>query len=111
MSQLSLDLSHPVSHRHDPVTSKEAERTVTDSGIRKSNNEKVAWLVARYPGKTASELAMLVTQHFGDDLGNTDDKRLFEVRRRLSDMNHIHVKQGDPRKALLSKREVTWYPR
>jgi hypothetical protein len=106
--QLSFDLKHPVSHRHDPVTSKEAEASITQSGVRKTNNERVAWLVARYPNKTASELAQLCTEHFDDALGDTPDKRLFEIRRRLSDMNDIHVQQGDARKALLSKREVTW---
>lgn len=106
--QQSFNLTHPVSHCHDPITSHEAENAVTASGIRRTNNEKVAWLVARYPDRTASELAVLVPQHFGDDLGDTDDKRLFEVRRRLSDMNTIHVEQGEPRKALLSKREMTW---
>jgi len=113
MNQQPLDL-HPVSHRNDPATSKDAERKVTDSGKRKSNNEKVAWLVSRWPGLTPSEYAVHAFNEYGLQLGDTPDKRIFEVRRRLSDMNGIHVRRGtkdEARLGLLANKESVWYPR
>lgn len=101
-----LDLRQPVSHTHDPETSHAAERSITASGARKTHNEHVAWLVARWPGKTASELAALELAHFPQ---NPLD--LIEIRRRLSDMHHIHMRQGEARLGLLAKREVTWFPK
>jgi hypothetical protein len=119
MHQESFNLTHPVSHSHDPDTSKAAERSITDSGKRKSNNQRVAWLVARYPGKTASELEIHAMREFYhskqlNPLGATTDKRLFEIRRRLSDMNGIHVQRGTKDQArigLLKNKESVWFPR
>lgn len=117
--QAEFNLTHPVSHSRDPDTSKAVERSITVSGARKSNNQRVAWLVARYPGKTPSELEALCTQHLFDrtqrnPLGDTPDKRLFEIRRRLSDMNGIHVRRGEKHEArmgLLKNKESIWWPK
>lgn len=99
-------------HRQDPQTSKDAARSITDSGKRKSHNEKVHWLVCRYPGMTASELAERAGMGLlGDE---TFDQLLFEIRRRLSDMNGIHVRRGEKQEArigLLKNRESVWYPK
>ena len=113
MHQESFNLTHPVSHTVDPITSKDAERKVTANGQRKSNNQRVAWLVARYPGKTASELAEEAFRRFGDELGDNIHSVIFEVRRRLSDMNSIHVRRGtkdEARIGLLKNKESVWYP-
>jgi len=114
MIQESFNLTHTVSHSHDPDTSKIVERYITDSGKRKSNNQRVAWLVARYPGKTASELAEEAFRRFGDELGDNIHSVIFEVRRRLSDMNGIHVRRGDKHEArigLLKNKESIWWPK
>lgn len=111
MQQQDFNLTHAVSHSHDPETSKDSERKVTASGARKSNNQRVAWLVARYPGKTASELAEEAFRRFGDDLGDNIHSVIFEVRRRLSDMNGIHVERGTKEEArigLLKNKESIW---
>lgn len=117
--EIGKDLG-PVSHTHDPETSKAAERSITDSGARRTNNQWVAWAVARWPGKTASEITDKLcapqvycnfTQTF-QELGI--DKALIEVRRRLSDMNGIHVRRGEKHEArigLLKNKESVWYPR
>ena len=107
--QMSFSLDHPVSHRHDPVTSKEAERAVTDSGARKSNNRTVWELVCRYPNLTASELTIQALQTDIVFYNMGYDKALIEVRRRLSDMlcKRMLV-QGDVKHGLLKKQEVTW---
>lgn len=119
MNQESFDLTHPISHRNDPQTSKEVEQKISTNGKRKSNNQRVAWLVARYPGKTPSDLEALCIQHLFDrtqrnPLGDTPDKRLFEIRRRLSDMNGIHVRRGEKHEArmgLLKNKESVWWPK
>lgn len=113
--QQEFNLTHPVSHSRDPDTSKAAERSITASGKRKSNNQRVAWLVGRYPGKTASELTEKALCIEGSGfLGEQFDKILIEVRRRLSDMNGIHVRRGEKHEArfgLLKNRESVWYPK
>lgn len=114
MQQESFDLQHPVSHKIDPDTSKAAERSITDSGQRKTHNEKVAWLICRHPGMTASETTSEAMIRFGNDLGDTFDKALIEVRRRLSDMNDIHVRRGEKNEArigLLKNKESVWWPK
>lgn len=113
--QQEFNLTHPVSHSRDPDTSKAVERSITDSGKRKSNNQRVAWLVARYPGYTASELTIRGEQHFEDTFpAKQFDKSLIEVRRRLSDMNGIHVRRGEKHEArmgLLKNKESIWWPK
>lgn len=110
MNQIDIFEHHPLSHRHDPSTSKEAEQRMEESGKLTSNQSKVAWLVARYPDKTASELTKAAAEHFGTELGETFDKALIEVRRRLSSMRDIHVTadQDNPRIGLLKGKEMTW---
>lgn len=112
--EIGKDLG-PVSHTHDPDTSKAAERSITDSGKRRSHNQNVAWLVARYPGKTASELADAAAYHKIHELHSMSfDARLIEVRRRLSDMNGIHVRRGEKHEArigLLKNKESIWWPK
>lgn len=114
MHQQDFNLQHPVSHTRDPETAKDAERKVTASGARKSNNQRIAWLVARYPGLTASELTnQAMTNWFAwQQMGF--DKALIEVRRRLSDMNGIHVERGTKEEArigLFKNKESIWRPR
>jgi len=114
MQQEIFDLRHPVSHKNGPETEKAAERSINDSGARKSNNQRVAWLVARYPGKTASELTEEYLKAWIECGAISFDKMIIEVRRRLSDMNGIHVRRGDKSEArigLLKNRESIWYPR
>lgn len=100
---------HPLSHTHDPITSYAAERSIRDSGALETHNKLVAWLVARYPGRTASELW---------DLAIVSDRRqefygwdLQEIRRRLTTNMPAHVYQGEARIGLRKKREVTWFPK
>ena len=117
--QAEFNLTHPISHSRDPDTSKAVERSITDSGKRKSNNQRVAWLVARYPGLTPSELEVWAMEKYysrehANPLGDTADKRLFEIRRRLSDMNGIHVRRGEKHEArigLLKNKESIWWPK
>lgn len=122
MQQQALNL-HPVSHTHDPETSKSMERSITLSGKRKSNNEKVAWLVCRYPGKTASEITDIAMSNYSTlTSSGLDchifaqmgfDKALIEIRRRLSDMNGIRVRRGtkdEARIGLLKNKESVWHP-
>lgn len=116
MQQQDFNPTHAVSHSHDPETSKDAERKVTESGARKSNNQRVAWLVARYPGKTASELTELAMLHHHELFYYmaSKDALLIEIRRRLSDMNGIHVERGTKDEAridLLKNKESIWRPR
>lgn len=77
------------------------------SGLMKTHNQKMAWMVARYPGKTASEYWDLMEQvpqlYEGWDLQ--------EVRRRLTTIKDIHAVQGKARIGLRKKPEVTWYPK
>ena len=115
--EIGKDLG-PVSHTHDPDTSKAVERSITDSGKRKSNNQRVAWLVARWPGRTASELSKEAPKQFQEfmNLAITQGKGavLIEVRRRLSDMNGIHVRRGEKHEArigLLKNKESIWWPK
>jgi hypothetical protein len=116
MHQESFNLTHQVSHTADPITSKDAERKVTANGQRKSNNQRVAWLVARYPGKTASELWHLYETEVpvSFEESETGPKDIYEIRRRLSDMNGIHVRRGtkeEARLGLLKNRESIWWPK
>lgn len=114
MQQQDFNLTHAVSHSHDPETSKDSERKVTASGQRKSNNQRVAWLVARYPNQTASDLTQLARIEWYDFYEMGFDKALIEVRRRLSDMNGIHVERGtkeEARMGLLKNKESIWRPR
>ena len=111
--EIGKDLG-PVSHTHDPETSKAVERSITDSGKRKSNNQRVAWLTARFPGQTASELTAFGLTNFPDWSEGIFDKMLIEVRRRLSDMNGIHVRRGEKHEArmgLLKNKESIWWPK
>lgn len=112
--QQEFNLTHPVSHSRDPETSKAVERSITDSGKRKSNNHKVAWLVARFPGMTASELTQKAMDYNSSFAFMGEDKALIEVRRRLSDMNGIHVRRGEKHEArigLLKNKESIWWPK
>lgn len=109
--QTEFNLTHPVSHSRDPDTSKAAERSITDSGKRKSNNQRIHWVVCRWPGMTASELTDSAMGYYQDFKEMGFDKALIEVRRRLSDMHHKHTRQGDKRMGKLNNLEVTWYPK
>ena len=101
-------------HRQDPQTSKDAARSITDSGKRKSHNEQVAWAVARYPGMTASELSQKLRGYFPGFSLMSEDAAIIETRRRLSDMNGIHVRRGEKHEArmgLLKNKESIWWPK
>lgn len=118
MNQQEFNLTHPVSHSRDPDTSKAVERSITDSGKRKSNNQHVAWMVARWPGKTASEYTLMDHESSLAEMKSLGemsfDARLIEVRRRLSDMNGIHVRRGEKHEArigLLRNKESIWWPK
>lgn len=112
--QQEFNLTHPVSHSRDPDTSKAVERSITDSGKRQTNNQRVVWLVARYPKCTASELAFHAGNLFDPFKEMSEDACLVEVRRRLSDMNGIHVRRGEKHEArmgLLKNKESIWWPK
>lgn len=111
--EIGKDLG-PVSHTHDPDTSKAAERSITDSGARNSNNQRVAYCVHRWPGLTASELTQKAMDTSSVFASMGDDKAIIEVRRRLSDMNGIHVRRGEKHEArigLLKNKESVWWPK
>lgn len=106
--------SRTIVHRNDPDTSHIAAEKVTQSGQRRSNNHAIAWLVARFPGRTASELSHAARSHYPWFLAMSADASLIETRRRLSDMNGIHVQRGtkdEARIGLLRNKESIWRPK
>ncbi len=95
----------PVSHKHDPSTSKEAEKRITRSGERKSHADLVLALVVASPGRTATEIG---EQLWPDDLRG----QIGKARRRLSDLKT----NGDVYSRILvaedgkKETESRWWP-
>ena len=102
----SFDIRTPASHSHDPETSHKAEADMHSTGLMETHNKTIAWWVARFPGKTASEYWAMI-----DGLKGYEEWDLQEVRRRLTTIKDIHAIQGDARVGLRKKREVTWWPK
>lgn len=93
----------PASHRHDPITSIEAERDVSRGGGQRETHRRIVLdAVRNAPGQTASGYASMLHME------------LIEVRRRLSDLKYSTpplVEMGEPVMARgRSKREMTWLP-
>lgn len=108
MSQRELfdDLTYPPgSHRHDPETSQEAERTLTQSGRRQRHGRLVLELVRRYPGCTAIELWQLASEEERAILREPQ-----EVRRRLVDLiyQNLVTQQAARPCRVRGTRMVTW---
>ena len=95
----------PASHKHDPSTSKEAEKRITRSGERKSHADLVLALVVASPGRTATEIG---EQLWPDDLRG----QIGKARRRLSDLKT----NGDVYSRILvaedgkKETESRWWP-
>lgn len=88
----------PVSHTHDPATSKEAEADINKTGTRVRDIELVMGLVTAHPGHTSTELA---------DIGHLT---LYKVRRRLSDLkNQGRIFYGGKVKRGGQRAAMTWY--
>lgn len=100
--QLSLLSAVPASHRDDPAPSRQAERAVTESGSRATNQHRVLEGVRRHPGLTSKELAARL---------NMDR---VEVARRLPDLKNVHVWQGAARVCTADpgnhRKATTWWP-
>lgn len=105
-ARASFDIRTPASHSHDPETSHKAEADMHSTGLMETHNKTIAWWVARFPGKTASEYWAMI-----DGLKGYEEWDLQEVRRRLTTIKDIHATQGDARVGLRKKREVTWFPK
>jgi len=84
----------PVSHRHDPDTSREAEEAITSSGQRASDADIVLRCVRAYPGLTGSEIAKTL----GWDL--------YKVRRRLSDLHNRNALEMTGRRVARHRRRA-----
>lgn len=93
----------PASRRHDPVTSKEADRAISNSGKRSGDVMKAAALVNQYPGSTCRELA---------SKGVMDNESL---HKRLPDAVAAGlITKGIERRCMTSSRNLraaTWWPK
>jgi len=97
----------PVSHTHDPSTSKEAEKKITKSGSRQTDAELVLAKVRLSPGKTAREIGKKLWPEDKDK-----EERTGKARRRLSDLKNIGAVY---RRTLTDQdgtkeRESRWWP-
>lgn len=96
--------THPVTHRADPETSREAASSHIASGNRERNANIVLELVKRFPGSTAVEL--------WEQAGDAQQvlKEMQEVRRRLVDLESAGVAcKGDARPCKVkSTKMVVW---
>lgn len=54
---IDVALDQPIARRSDPVTSQEAARSITDSGVRGEQHRIVLDLVKHHPRSTSLELA------------------------------------------------------
>lgn len=107
--EIGFDIRTPASHSTDPATSHKAEADMRSSGDMETHNKAIAWLVARYPGCTASEYFELSQRM--ENINRFYAWDLQEVRRRLTTIKDIHAVQGKARMGLRKKPEVTWYPK
>ena len=94
-------LFKPASRSTDLETSHAAEKTVTESGARKTQAQQVLELLKRYPGNTSAELAYL---------GGTLNR--WQTARRLPDLEHNGLAHKGKAKhcAIAKKSSVTWWP-
>lgn len=103
-AKLQGDLFRPATHNTDPATSHRAEEQETRSGRRKAHALKVLSLVQLHPGWTATAIAQTLA---GDpDFSTESHKRLYQVRRRLSDLKNLGVVRQQRIKIV---REVLWF--
>ena len=99
MTQTAPSRFPQASHTRGPVTEREAEREVTESGDRQTHLTAVIETVRLYPGLPASSIARQL---------NMD---VVEVRRRLTDGFKMgELVQGAPIRMPGEKRQVTWFP-
>ncbi len=104
-AQQSEFIFPPVSHRHDPSTSKEAEKRIMRTGQRKTQANLVLALVVASPGRTATEIGERL---WPDDLRG----QIGKARRRLSDLKN----SGDIYSRVLidatgkNETESRWWP-
>ena len=97
----------PVSHTHDPTSSKEAEKQITQSGRRQTDAKRVLATVRLSPGKTAREIGKKLWPEDKDK-----EERTGKARRRLSDLKNI----GEVYHRTLTdqdgtkERESRWWP-
>lgn len=95
----------PRSHTHDPETSREAEARSAPRAA--THREWVLGAVRAHPGLTGSEYADMAA---GDPLFSGDPhRRLYEVRRRLSDLAHMRPPRIESYR-VRGKREACWRP-
>lgn len=96
---LHKPLLPPSSHRHDPATSKHAERTYARRG---TDLAAVVDAVRERPGSTGRQIAAALG--WGDDL--------YRVRRRLSDGRNMGlIRRGPAEKIEGCKPECSWWPK
>ena len=92
MEQLDLLSDTPASRNTDPATSHIAERNVTASGVRATQQHIVLDLVRRYPGLSSAELAMQSKK-------GTKELDRWQVARRTADLASANlIESGEPRK-------------
>lgn len=99
MIQKDLFSDNPISRKTDPISSHEAARMITDSGIRGKQQREVLKLVIDNPGRTSRELSA----------SSIYDR--YVVARRLPELEDAGlVKKGDIKKCWYSdKNAVIWW--
>ena len=88
----------PVSHKHDPSTSKEGAREVTRSGRRASQANRVMDAVRTFPGLTAGEIGTIT------ELGHV------RAQRRLSDLKNLDKVFADGKMKFEGNNQSRWWP-
>jgi hypothetical protein len=108
VTQLGLDLTPPRTHAGDPASSHRAEERMRKSGRLSLQQRIVLNCVRNTPGKTASQLSILLDHHPGSplyfDFGGHE--RLCQVRRRLSDLRAMGKVR---RHHTAGQRESRWF--
>lgn len=107
-SQLPLSFPQPsaprrwpkASREHDPDSSRQAERTVTDTGRRQSQADRVLEDITAHPGATAGEIAARI----GIDR-HTVSKRTADLRK-LDKITRGHARPCRAKGSTMA----TWWP-
>lgn len=92
-----MNIQTQAARNTDPITSHEAAKEVTVSGVRRTQIAQVVDMVKANQGKTAAELAQI------------NDTCRYMMSRRLADATGVSVIKGDKRKCSVAGRNaVTW---
>lgn len=96
----AIRVQTPIARASDPVTSHLAAKEITASGVRFSQQKKVADAVRRHPGHTSQELAEM-----------TGLERYMLARRLPECVTARTVRKGEPKHCDITKKlALTWHP-